>query len=290
MDGKARARTLRGVAERAVAAGFHVFPVRPRAKTPAIPAWEQAATRDPAQIERWWRSVPFNVGLAVGRSGIVVIDLDQPKPDTTDPARRARSGREALLDLAVAHGQVLPVTASVRTPSGGEHRYFRMPNGVELRNSQGLLAPLIDTRGAGGYVLAAGSVLPAGRYVGDGGVIAELPAWLATLLTPPVVHTAEPQLRLSRTRATAYLDAILIDETAAVTHAAVGTRHTARLRAARTLGRLVAGGELDLDEARSVLLQAARTHVGADTTVREVERDVEDGLAFGARRPRRITR
>ncbi|SDF15735.1 bifunctional DNA primase/polymerase [Pseudonocardia oroxyli] len=281
-------RRLTAAAERAVGAGFLVFPVRPRAKTPAVPGWEQAATRDLGQVARWWRRAPFNVGLAVGRSRVVVIDLDRPKPESASPV--ASNGRDALRRLADHAQQVIPATASVRTPSGGTHLYFRMPDGVELRNSQGLLAPLIDTRGSGGYVLAAGSTLASGRYVADGGQIALLPAWLTSLLLPPRPIAPEAELGLSSTRATAYVNAIVASETAAIVNAAVGTRHTTRLRAARSLGRLVAGGELDFARARWALLEAAQSHLGVDTTAREIERDVNDGLAYGARRPRRISR
>ncbi|SDG82616.1 bifunctional DNA primase/polymerase [Pseudonocardia oroxyli] len=281
-------RRLQAAAERAVGAGFFVFPVRPGAKTPAVPGWEQSATRDLGPVGRWWRRAPFNVGLAVGRSRIVVIDLDRPKPESASPV--ASTGSDTLRRLADQAGQVVPVTASVRTPSGGAHLYFRMPEGVELRNSQGLLGPLIDTRGCGGYVLAAGSALPTGRYVDEGGKIALLPGWLASLLLPPRPTAPEVELGLSSSRATAYVNAIVAGETAAVVNAAVGTRHTTRLRAARALGRLVAGGELDLARARWALLEAAQTHLDLDTTAREIERDVDDGLAYGARMPRRVSR
>lgn len=287
--GRSGARRLRAAAERAVGAGFFVFPVRPRAKTPAVPGWEQAATRDLGVVSRWWQTTPFNVGLATGRSGIVVVDLDRAKPGSTSAPML--SGREALVRLAEEHGQPVPVTATVSTPSGGSHLYFRMPAGVELRNSQGLLAPLIDSRGAGGYVLAAGSVLPSGRYVGDGAEIAVLPAWLSALLQPrPPARVPVVELGLSSARATAYVNAIVASETGAVATAPVGTRHSTRLRAARTLGRLVAGGELDAARARWALLEAAEAHLGVDTSVREVERDIDDGLAYGARMPRRIRR
>lgn len=208
----------------------------------------------------------------------------------------AGSGCRALEVLAAQHGAVVPPTVTVRTPSSGSHLYFRMPEGVELRNSQQLLAPRVDTRGHGGYVLAAGSVLPSGRYTpvsGAGGKIAELPAWLVPLLQPPRVETVvgvDAAMSLPAGRAKAYLEAIIESETAAVALAEVGSRHSTRLRAARALGRLVGGGELDLRTARSVLLEAAAAHRGVDTAAREIERDIDDGLAYGARLPRRIRR
>ena len=49
----------------------------------------------------------------------------------------------------------------------------------ELRNSQGRFGWLVDTRGEGGYVVAAGSVRRQGRYqVTRAAPIADLPAWL----------------------------------------------------------------------------------------------------------------
>jgi hypothetical protein len=63
------------------------------------------------------------------------------------------------------------------------------------------------------------------------------------------------------------------------------------LRAARTLGRLVAGGELPEQQARARLLDAARGHIDVDEcTAREVTRDIDDGLAYGQRLPRRLPR
>jgi hypothetical protein len=63
------------------------------------------------------------------------------------------------------------------------------------------------------------------------------------------------------------------------------------LKAARVLGELVAGGELAEEQAWSALLEAASGHVGVDgCTVAEVEQTIKDGLLYGQRRPRRVTR
>ncbi|WP_425302012.1 bifunctional DNA primase/polymerase [Nocardia cyriacigeorgica] len=39
----------------AAARGWPVFPLRPRAKTPAINRWPDRASTDVTQINRWWR-------------------------------------------------------------------------------------------------------------------------------------------------------------------------------------------------------------------------------------------
>jgi len=63
------------------------------------------------------------------------------------------------------------------------------------------------------------------------------------------------------------------------------------LKVARVLGELVAGGELAEEQAWSALLDAASVHVGVDgCTAAEVEQTIKDGLRYGQRRPRRISR
>src|SRR4030095_253716 len=63
----------------------------------------------------------------------------------------------------------------------GRHIWFRMPD-TELRNSASKIAPGIDIRADGGYVLAPPSVHPSGRRyawsVDSASTIAEAPAWL----------------------------------------------------------------------------------------------------------------
>jgi hypothetical protein len=105
---------------------------------------------------------------------------------------------------------------------------------------------------------------------------------------PPQPEPGEqPTLRL-RTRRR-YLQAILDGERDAVTGGQPGTRHSTLLGAACTLGRLVAGGELDAHDARSVLLDAAARHVGVDgMTHREIAATINDGIQYGAQRPRRL--
>lgn len=165
------------------ARGWHVFPLRPGDKRPAFPdhdaarcnardprckdghqGWEPRATIDPARIERAWTARPFNIGIACGPSGLVVIDLDRPKPgQTPPPAYRQpgiRDGADVLAMLCEANDQPLPVdTYAVRTASGGMHLYYAAPTAAPLGNSAGRLGWLIDTRARGGYVVAAGSTV-----------------------------------------------------------------------------------------------------------------------------------
>jgi hypothetical protein len=170
--------------------------------------------------------------------------------------------------------------------------YFRAPVGVELRCTAGTVGWRIDTRAHGGYVVGAGSTRPEGSYrVMRDRPVAELPSWLERALTPPPPPEPGPAIELPAVSAGAYVRAIVAGETRGVADAQTGTRHHTLLRAARTLGRLVGGGELAEDDARRALLDAASRHISVDgCTAAEVHRTISDGLAYGQQLPRRIIR
>lgn len=132
------------------------------------------ATPDPTLIGEAWRHRPeANIGMPTGAaSGRIVIDVD-PR----------NGGDETLRDLEAEYGP-LPETLRALTGGGGAHYYFSNP-GVRLATA---LGPGIDVKGAGGFVVLPPSIHPnGGRYEWDAGCraghIAELPAWLLTLLT-----------------------------------------------------------------------------------------------------------
>lgn len=281
----------------AAAAGHFVFPLHPRSKFPAVEAWEQAASRDPETIAAWWSTRPYNIGAAVGRAGLVVIDLDEGDGEIAPERwRGARGGRDVLAQLAREADAPFPTgTYTVATP-GGMHLYFRSPAGLALRNTQGDqgngLGWKVDVRAHGGYIVAAGSVRPEGYYRAvNRAPIVELPGWLAAALTPPPAppRVPTPPLQLPGGRAAAYVRAIVEGEAAKVLEATHGCRRSTLLASARTLGRIVGGGSLDEQEAERALAAAAGVHVGTHQfTTAEVDRTIRDGLAFGMRAPRRI--
>lgn len=187
-----RERTYLAAALAAAERGWHVFPLRPGDKRPALHGeiacpgtgdcagehrkWEQRATIDPDRIRTAWSAGAFNVGLATGPSGLVVVDLDPVK--ARDP-KGTPDGVISLQALCERTGHAVPSTYRVRTASGGHHLYFTAPPGVRLGNSAGRLGTHIDTRAHGGYVVSAGSVLPHGAYeVVDPTEPVPLPDWL----------------------------------------------------------------------------------------------------------------
>ncbi|MQY21713.1 bifunctional DNA primase/polymerase [Nocardia macrotermitis] len=260
----------------AAARGWFVFPLRPGRKTPAIASWPQFATTDPARINRWWTSDPHrNIGVATGPSDLYVIDIDTH----TDP--------DPLVRLADRVGIEIPATFTVRSPHG-RHLYFQAPVTPELRRcTVGRLAPGIDTRGDGGYIVAPGSSTAARRYrILDPHPPAALPHWLTDQLAPPL-----PPLVPAPTPASpnAYVAAIISSEATRVTHAANHFRNRTLFQAAFTLGRLTAAGYLTEDHARTALTTAATPHIGQhEFTSAELDRTLSNGLTYGARHPRHL--
>ncbi|SDU76989.1 bifunctional DNA primase/polymerase [Jiangella alkaliphila] len=274
--------------------GWRVFPIGSGGKRPAFERWQQLATTDHQQLRSWWRATDrWNVGIATGESGLLVVDLDPAHGATApEPFKGAQHGSDVLAMLAAAAGAEPPAdTYTVTTPSGGQHLYFRAPGGGAHRTTTGTLGWRVDTRGRGGCIVGAGSRSAAGSYdLALDHPVAEPPDWLVHALTPPPPPTPAPPLQLSTDRASRYVQAIVASVTANVESAQSGYRHDAVLRAARTFGQLVSAGELDASDAREQLLRAAAVHVGVDGwTAREGERTIDDGLAYGMRLPRSIS-
>lgn len=168
-------------------AGFHMFPLIPAAKRPAIKAWPSAATTDLAQIATWHTHTPAsNWGVACGPSHLVVIDEDK---------------RGELKRFLADAGKTLPDTYRVKTRDGA-HYYYRANPDVQVGNGATFKACGydIDTRADGGYVVAAGCIHPEGGiYEASGSLkdIPVLPTWCARFLAyreyPGNVQPQAPQ-------------------------------------------------------------------------------------------------
>lgn len=135
--------------------GFYVFPVNVSLKPDGTkdvkpaPSWRDASTRDADQIEGWFGPGGDWEGTAVaidcGKSGILAVDLDV-KPDI--------DGRKDWARIIAEHGdEGEPVRATTR--SGGVHLVYRQREDAIIRNTSKTVAPGIDTRGEGGFILAA---------------------------------------------------------------------------------------------------------------------------------------
>ena len=140
------------------ARGWHVFPLHsPRdgkcscgkvdctspAKHPRTSHGLKDATIERGQILEWWRQWPdANIGIANGSvAGIVVLDIDVKK-----------GGLDSLVELQGKYGHVDTLTSC--TGGGGRHLILQCPSGISLKSSTSEIAPGIDTRAEGGYIVA----------------------------------------------------------------------------------------------------------------------------------------
>lgn len=281
--------------------GWKIFPAKPKTKIPAVKDWETVATDDLDAIHDWWANRPYNVGIACGPSRLVVIDLD-PIRDELPHAwahHQLTHGRDTLALIAERDGFPLEPTYSVRTPAtSGEHRYHLAPDSLELRNTAGAsgrgLGPGIDVRAAGGYVIAAGSVLRTEqgrrRYILINDIApTPLPDPLVKALTPPPPsERSAGRLHIGST-VDAYLRTPLRQEADRVRNARHGERAATTFKAAANLGELVGNGILDEATATTVLLDAARVHNGiAGWDDDEALHHIVNGITRGRGNPRRI--
>ncbi len=147
--------------------GWCPIPIKRGSKQAALgklaPYLERPATAE--ELRSWdWPGV----GIVTGRvSDVLILDVDGPEGE----AELQQRGH--------------PPTAMVRTPSGGLHLYFKHP---EQHVRTGIrVAPGLDVKAAGGYVVAPPSVGPNGKPYEwlvspeDAG-LANPPAWLLALL------------------------------------------------------------------------------------------------------------
>jgi hypothetical protein len=137
--------------------GYAVFPLAPGTKVPGMGSrGVRDATRDFAQIDRWWTKTPAaNIGIACGQeSGIVVVDVDHKMGVSPGLSNWAK-----LIEEQCQVGLRGPVAV---TPSGGLHLVFAFD--ARVTNTVGRIAGGIDTRGSGGYIVAAPSVINGQAY------------------------------------------------------------------------------------------------------------------------------
>ncbi|MFG2789970.1 bifunctional DNA primase/polymerase [Streptomyces sp. NPDC048419] len=293
---------LLAAALQAAARGWCVHPLRPGGKGSALHGeracprtgecagghvkWEQRATTDPDRIRGAWSTGAFNVGIAPGPSGLVVVDLDVPKEEEQKGSSAAPGGATSFMALCERAGESWPTTYMVRTPSGGMHLYFTAPPDVRLQNTARTVAPCVDTRAWGGNVVAAGSTTPQGAYmVADAAPVTALPFWLLSHLQNPPTRQAAPAPLLIPGQATRRAMVALERETAAVCGASEGGRNNRLLAGARALGRFVAWGEIPRDAVEEAF-QAAGEAAGLSPT--ECRSTIRSALDWSIRtcRPR----
>lgn len=162
------AENILAIAVSLTAAGFHISPwhvFENGDKEPAIDpstgrafAWGEGSTTDHETAVEWWMGEYANCfpGINVGKSGLLVIDLDQH-----DEKDGERSLKEA--------GLVLPPTTKFHSRRDGWHHYYRAPLGRNLKSSisdleyHGTRLTGVDVKAGNGLVIYYNGLLTADR-------------------------------------------------------------------------------------------------------------------------------
>ncbi|WP_447038645.1 bifunctional DNA primase/polymerase [Streptomyces sp. DSM 118878] len=142
------------------------------------------ASSDPRRIRELFAAAPratgYGIACGLPPHHLIGIDLD---------TKSGNDASAALREIALRHLFTIPETVVVTTPSGGRHIWLAGPPGTVVPNSAGRLAPGIDIRGAGGYLVGPGSHTEHGVYGTAPGTAhlppAPCPPALLRLLTPP---------------------------------------------------------------------------------------------------------
>jgi Bifunctional DNA primase/polymerase, N-terminal len=228
--------------------GLPCFPCR-EDKRPATPRGFKDASCDQRQLRKLWMRYPGSlVGVPTGEiSGLDVLDIDP------------RNGGASWF---AKHKHRLLPTRIHRTRSGGLHLIYWHASG--LRCSAGKIAPGVDVRAAGGYVIWWPV---AGLPVLYEQPIAAWPNWLrvqlsssrrpdCTRVTVPDSHALAHLLRLIAT-------------------ARGGERNNLTYWAACRVGEMVASGLLGSNAAEALIVEAA-TRAGLPRS--EAERTAWSGI------------
>jgi hypothetical protein len=259
------------------AAGCPVFPCGAD-KAPVCAGGLKAATTDPTRIKSLFSiSKTAMIGMRMGKpSGLIAIDIDP------------RHGGD---EWFAAHRSDLPETRMHATMSGGLHLLFKSP-AIEIRNSASRIAPGVDVRGEGGYIIVPPS--PGYSIENPEAEVADLPTWLEALCRPAqVLAPSTPAPRPARTAAvqgdgTAYGRAALGRECDAIRCAPDGAKHATINLAGYSIGGLVTAGELVDVEAFPALSGALETLRPRCADYRAAEKTLRRAYEEGKGRPRDI--
>jgi len=147
---------------------FPVLNVKPGSKEPAEPNGVKSA--------RVGRTIlPGNNYGVAGGNGLLIVDCDNHSP--------AKPGVANFQKLVEKHG--CPETYQSETPADGCHLFLLLPPGVSFPSANDALAPGVDIKCEGGYVVGPGSVRDGKSYraANPDCPLAYAPDWMLEKLT-----------------------------------------------------------------------------------------------------------
>lgn len=256
--------------------GTAVLPLNDK-KMPLIKGAVHNASTDPEVIRSWdWRNAKAIGGAIPAGQFVVDVDIRHDGHLTVETLKKA--------------GLMFGATRIHKTGGGGQHRFYRLPEGLEDARLRGQLGPGID-------ILMSGKkhvVLPPspGYTVAMKANVALAPQWMLDELVKEAAKTdtsvgSLPKFFDQWESGTSYGTAALERELGRLLSEPEGGRNNALNKSAFSLGQLVAGGELE--EAKVLeSLATAGERMGLDPE--EIEQTVASGFEAGRSEPREAPR
>jgi putative DNA primase/helicase len=251
--------------------GWKLFPVRRDTKQPfAGFKWREHATNNVQQLEQWaTQYLDCNWAMATGQaSGVFIVDLDGPDGN------------------AWAKAIDLPYSLTVSTGKGF-HVYFLIPSGASVKNSAGKVAPGVDIRGDGGYVVIPPSIHSSGKPYEYLNAVSPVvaPDWLIQLVIAPEQPSAPQPPQEARPPATDAEKAfgVNIMKKACAEFAAIipgeGKRNAGAVKLAYTVAGVVAAGWIEHNVAQAAIGEVTELYRSQDSSaVNTLNSGWSDGL------------
>jgi hypothetical protein len=245
---------------RLAAQGVPCFPCH-RDKRPCTPHGFKDASADYEEVRQLFAHYPGElIGVPCGEK-FVVLDLDLQHVEA--------------LTWYEEHRNDLPLTRTHTTASGGRHLLFK-PH-PDVRNSTSKIAPHVDTRGLGGYLIWWPA---AGRGVMHGRVLAAAPDFILKALAktePPPLCLPPPtwaEREAARRNAPAKIRGLI----SKVISTPQGNRNAVVFWASTRIRDMASCGEIGRAEQATALaaLVYAGTQIGLPA--HEIERTVFSGM------------
>jgi hypothetical protein len=155
--------------------GFYVFPVG-KNKAPLTKNGFHDAEIEEEKIKKLWENSPVaNIGIAVGKSKLTIIDID------------VKNGIDIDWFIEYLENQgPIPETIQTETPSGGRHIWFKNNNNLDISSATNKIMKGVDILSKTGYILVPPSITTKGRYsfydeyndLFEKGTLQEIPNWL----------------------------------------------------------------------------------------------------------------
>lgn len=237
------------------------------------------ASNDPERIRAMFGAARHaaGYGIACGRAPHYLIGLDLDRKNDVD-------GVWELRKLCARKGIAVPRTVIIRTHTGGYHAWWTGPADVKVPNRAGELAPGVDVRGSGGYLVGPGSRGTRGLYTlasdPNDITVQPIPEQLLQLMVKPK-HPPRPAGTYRQPTGPNSGGGALVGLVRVVLNAKEGHRNSRLYWAACKAFEHSAAGRLDEAAAERALVRAA---VEAGLPEPEAERTVASarGMTVGA--------